>query len=111
MAELGELGLVQFRDLNPDTNVFQRKFVGEVRRCDEMERKLRFIEAEVKKAGLKMAEDRGWDESVPEFREIGELEANFETLEHELLEVMTSSVSYSTSQQLTSFKNAPKPFS
>ena len=32
---------MQFRDLNPDTNAFQRKFVNEVRRCDEMERKLR----------------------------------------------------------------------
>ena len=88
MAELGDLGLVQFRDLNPDTNVFLRKFVGEVRRCDEMERKLKFIEAEIKKAGgLKMVEDRNWDEKIPEFREIGELEAKLEGLEEELQEV------------------------
>lgn len=26
--------------LNPDVNVFQRKFVNEVRRCEEMDRKL-----------------------------------------------------------------------
>lgn len=38
--ELGELGLVQFRDLNPNVNAFQRKFVNELRRCDEMETKL-----------------------------------------------------------------------
>uniref|UniRef100_A0A2K5D4N6 V-type proton ATPase subunit a n=1 Tax=Aotus nancymaae TaxID=37293 RepID=A0A2K5D4N6_AOTNA len=49
VSELGELGKVQFRDLNPDVNVFQRKFVNEVRRCEEMDRKLlhhQFLSAE-----------------------------------------------------------------
>jgi V-type H+-transporting ATPase subunit a len=31
IAELGEVGLVQFVDLNPDISSFQRKFVAEVR--------------------------------------------------------------------------------
>jgi V-type H+-transporting ATPase subunit a len=35
--------------LNENVNTFQRKFVNEVRRCGEMERKLRYIETEVKK--------------------------------------------------------------
>lgn len=38
--------LIQFVDLNPDVSVFQRKFVGEVKRCEELERKLRYIERE-----------------------------------------------------------------
>uniref|UniRef100_A0A8C2ITZ5 V-type proton ATPase subunit a n=1 Tax=Cyprinus carpio TaxID=7962 RepID=A0A8C2ITZ5_CYPCA len=38
VSELGELGLVEFRDLNPNVNAFQRKFVSEVRRCEEMEK-------------------------------------------------------------------------
>jgi len=47
--ELGQLGLVEFRDLNPEVNAFQRNFVNEVKRCDEMERKLRFFEEQVRK--------------------------------------------------------------
>uniref|UniRef100_A0A671LXU6 V-type proton ATPase subunit a n=1 Tax=Sinocyclocheilus anshuiensis TaxID=1608454 RepID=A0A671LXU6_9TELE len=38
ISELGELGLVEFRDLNPSVNSFQRKFVNEIKRCEEMER-------------------------------------------------------------------------
>uniref|UniRef100_A0A8C0FEB4 V-type proton ATPase subunit a n=1 Tax=Bubo bubo TaxID=30461 RepID=A0A8C0FEB4_BUBBB len=43
VAELGELGLVQFRDLNVNVNSFQRKFVNEVRRCESLERILQFF--------------------------------------------------------------------
>ncbi|XP_038152455.1 T cell immune regulator 1, ATPase H+ transporting V0 subunit a3b isoform X1 [Cyprinodon tularosa] len=47
VSELGELGLVEFRDLNPNTNAFQRKFVGEVRRCEELEKTFSFLEQEI----------------------------------------------------------------
>ncbi|TPX33003.1 hypothetical protein SmJEL517_g03985 [Synchytrium microbalum] len=52
VAELGEVGLVEFRDLNPDVNAFQRAFVNEIRRLDEMERKLRFLQTQIEKATL-----------------------------------------------------------
>uniref|UniRef100_A0AAY5L6E7 V-type proton ATPase subunit a n=1 Tax=Esox lucius TaxID=8010 RepID=A0AAY5L6E7_ESOLU len=39
--ELGHLGLVQFKDLHPGTADFQRRFVKEVKKCEEMERILR----------------------------------------------------------------------
>lgn len=42
--------------LNEEVNQFQRKFVSEVRRCEEMDRKLRFIEAEIIKEGVKIPE-------------------------------------------------------
>ena len=35
------LGAVQFVDLNPDASSFQRQFVGDIKRCEEIERKLR----------------------------------------------------------------------
>uniref|UniRef100_A0A8C5IUW9 V-type proton ATPase subunit a n=1 Tax=Junco hyemalis TaxID=40217 RepID=A0A8C5IUW9_JUNHY len=38
ISELGERGLLEFRDLNPKVSPFQRRFVGEVRRCEEMEK-------------------------------------------------------------------------
>ena len=56
IAELGELGLVQFVDLNPDVSSFQRKFVGEVKRCEEMERKLRFIQREAMRDDISIFE-------------------------------------------------------
>ncbi|XP_036372550.1 V-type proton ATPase 116 kDa subunit a3 [Megalops cyprinoides] len=46
ISELGELGLVEFRDLNPNLSAFQRRFVGEVRRCEEIEKTLSFLEQE-----------------------------------------------------------------
>ncbi|UMM24893.1 hypothetical protein L5515_004911 [Caenorhabditis briggsae] len=86
VAELGELGLVQFRDLNPDVSSFQRKYVNEVRRCDEMERKLRFLEREIKKDQIPML-DTGENPDAPLPREMIDLEATFEKLENELREV------------------------
>lgn len=89
VSELGELGKVQFRDLNPDVNVFQRKFVNEVRRCEEMDRKLRFVEKEIKKASLPLL-DTGENPEVPFPRDMIDLEANFEKIENELKEINTN---------------------
>uniref|UniRef100_A0A8C7R115 V-type proton ATPase subunit a n=1 Tax=Oncorhynchus mykiss TaxID=8022 RepID=A0A8C7R115_ONCMY len=74
VSELGELGMVQFRDLNPDVNVFQRKFVNEVRRCEEMDRKLR---------------SKGYVRSN-DFISMTPSTATFEKLENELKEINTN---------------------
>ncbi|XP_075894678.1 V-type proton ATPase 116 kDa subunit a isoform X2 [Nelusetta ayraudi] len=89
VSELGEIGMVQFRDLNPDVNVFQRKFVNEVRRCEEMDRKLRFVEKEIKKADIPMV-DTGENPEVPFPRDMIDMEATFEKLENELKEINTN---------------------
>ncbi|CAH0552745.1 unnamed protein product [Brassicogethes aeneus] len=95
VAELGELGVVQFRDLSPDLNLFQRKYVNEVRRCDEMERKLRYLEAEINKDKIRMSY-KGENPPAPEPREIIDLESTFEKLENELKEVTQNEITLRT---------------
>ena len=56
-------------------NAFQRKFVNEVRRCDEMERKLRYLEKEIKKDGIPVL-DTGRNPEAPQPREMIDLEVS-----------------------------------
>lgn len=79
-------------------NAFQRKFVNEVRRCDEMERKLRYIEAEVHKDGVHVPDVKE-PPRAPNPREIIDLEVSeFEFLWFELIKdnriIMTNSGHY-----------------
>ncbi|KAM0792422.1 hypothetical protein ACM66B_005099 [Microbotryomycetes sp. NB124-2] len=48
VEELGELERIQFKDLNPDVTPFQRTYVAQIRRCDEAERRLRFLTQQIK---------------------------------------------------------------
>ncbi|KPJ18978.1 V-type proton ATPase 116 kDa subunit a isoform 1 [Papilio machaon] len=105
VSELGEAGTVQFRDLNPDVNAFQRKFVNEVRRCDEMERKLRYIEAEVHKDGVDVPDVKE-PPRAPNPREIIDLEAHLEKTENEILELSHNAVNLKQNYlELTELKN------
>ena len=54
IRELGVLGCMQFTDLNPELTPFQRRFVSYIKRCDEIERKIRYLNGEVKKMGVPM---------------------------------------------------------
>ncbi|GLV41213.1 Vacuolar H[+] ATPase 100kD subunit 2 [Carabus blaptoides fortunei] len=91
VSELGEKGAVQFRDLNGDVNAFQRKFVNEVRRCDEMERKLRYIESEVKKDDVHIPDVQELPRA-PNPREIIDLEAHIEKTENDIRELSQNAV-------------------
>ncbi|XP_077101298.1 V-type proton ATPase 116 kDa subunit a 1 isoform X1 [Siphateles boraxobius] len=84
--ELGHLGLVQFKDLNPGVTAYQRHFVKEVKKCEEMERILRYLEKEMVKSNIVIAATKE-KEMVPCPRDVLELESTFEKLEQELREI------------------------
>ena len=52
IRELGVMGCIQFTDLNPELTPFQRRYVAFIKRCDEIERKIRYVNGEVKKMGV-----------------------------------------------------------
>jgi V-type H+-transporting ATPase subunit a len=52
VRELGILGCFQFTDLNPELTPFQRRYVSYIKRCDEIERKIRYVSQESKKMGI-----------------------------------------------------------
>ncbi|KAJ1166216.1 hypothetical protein NDU88_006624 [Pleurodeles waltl] len=86
IAELGELGLVQFRDLNVNVNSFQRRFVNEVRRCEAMERILRFLETELENDKITIYQPATYPQT-PLPRDMIDLETVLEKLDSELQEV------------------------
>ncbi|XP_050538205.1 V-type proton ATPase 116 kDa subunit a 1 isoform X2 [Daktulosphaira vitifoliae] len=93
VATMGEAGVVQFRDLNSEMNVFQRKFVSEVRRCDELERKLRYIQTEVHKDHVHVpVPESSVFPFAPNPREIINLESQLERTENEILELSHNAV-------------------
>lgn len=49
--ELGKLGLVQFNDLNPQQSAFQRAFSANVRLCDDMQRRIRYLNEQIVRDG------------------------------------------------------------
>ncbi|XP_053143218.1 V-type proton ATPase 116 kDa subunit a 3 isoform X2 [Hemicordylus capensis] len=86
VSELGERGLVEFRDLNPHVSAFQRRFVGEVRRCEDMEKTFTFLAQEVRKAGLVlMPPEENLQAPLP--RDALQIQEQSETLALELREV------------------------
>ncbi|XP_050292259.1 V-type proton ATPase subunit a1 isoform X1 [Quercus robur] len=87
VSYLGELGLLQFRDLNADKSPFQRTFANQVKRCAEMSRKLRFIKDQISKANLLSSMRPVMQPDI----ELEELEIQLAEHEHELIEMNSNS--------------------
>ncbi|KAJ5815046.1 hypothetical protein N7474_006823 [Penicillium riverlandense] len=83
VSALGEVGQVQFRDLNPDTNAFQRTFTKEIRRLDNVERQLRYFHTQMDKAAIPMRSSTEFSDTLaaPLASEIDELAERSESLE------------------------------
>ncbi|KAI3959112.1 hypothetical protein MKX01_023788 [Papaver californicum] len=80
---LGDLGLLQFKDLNSEKSPFQRTYASQIKRCGEMARKLRFFKEQMSKGGV-----------VPSARamsradiDMDDLEIKLGELESELIEI------------------------
>lgn len=63
VADLGELGIIQFSDLNPGVSAFQKTFTSEIRELDELERKIKFLWDQAKIEGVEV---RSWATVAPE---------------------------------------------
>uniref|UniRef100_A0A8C8H4C5 V-type proton ATPase subunit a n=1 Tax=Oncorhynchus tshawytscha TaxID=74940 RepID=A0A8C8H4C5_ONCTS len=87
ISELGEMGLVEFRDINPSVNLFQRRFVSEIKRCEEMERILGYLLREIQKANIAVPEDDEICPVAPPPKHVLEIMEQLQRLEVELSEV------------------------
>ncbi|KAF2643539.1 V0/A0 complex, 116-kDa subunit of ATPase [Massarina eburnea CBS 473.64] len=75
VSGLGELGVMDFRDLNSETTAFQRTFTQEIRRLDNVERQLRYFHSQMDKASIPMRSIYDFNNSFtsPSATEIDEL--------------------------------------
>jgi len=83
ISYLGQLGLLQFKDLNADKSPFQRTYANQVKRCGEMSRKLRFFRDQMIKAGLSPSTRSALRPDI----ELDDLEIKLGELEAELTEI------------------------
>ncbi|XP_004595468.2 V-type proton ATPase 116 kDa subunit a 2 [Ochotona princeps] len=86
LSALGERGLVQFRDLNQSVSSFQRKYVGEVKRCEELERILVYLVQEIHRADIPVPEGESCPPAPP-LKQVLEMQEQLQKLEVELREV------------------------
>ncbi|XP_020179748.1 V-type proton ATPase subunit a3 isoform X1 [Aegilops tauschii subsp. strangulata] len=86
VSNLGDLGLLQFKDLNADKSPFQRAYAAQIKRCGEMARKLRFFKEQMSKAAILTSPTQFSGAPL----EIGDLEIKLGEFEAELTEVNTN---------------------
>ncbi|KAF2213927.1 hypothetical protein CERZMDRAFT_57937 [Cercospora zeae-maydis SCOH1-5] len=86
VSALGELGVMQFRDLNPETTAFQRTFTQEIRRLDNVERQLNYFRSQIEKNSIEMRSIYEFSNTfaAPSASEIDELADRSQSLEQRI---------------------------
>lgn len=83
VSYLGDLGLLQFKDLNAEKSPFQRTYASQIKKCGEMARKLRFFKEQMLKAGLSLSGKPMTRADI----DVDDLEVKLGELEAELVEM------------------------
>ncbi|KAL8160661.1 hypothetical protein V2J09_002198 [Rumex salicifolius] len=80
---LGQLELIQFKDLNAEKSPFQRTYATQIKKCGEMARRLRFFKEQIIQAGISLPANplKRNDQKVDD------LEVKLAELEAELTEI------------------------
>ncbi|KAL0686529.1 hypothetical protein Bca4012_086206 [Brassica carinata] len=84
VSYLGDLGLVQFKDLNSEKSPFQRTYAAQIKRCGEMARKIRFFKDQMSKAGVLPKDSL---ENGTHIIDLDDVELKLGELEAELVEI------------------------
>lgn len=89
VSQLGEMGLIEFRDLNEEVSAFQRSFVGDVRRFDEIERKLRYLKSQIEHSDVNVYNflDEDFASSSRGPHEIDEMEEKINAHENRIMKL------------------------
>ncbi|GLT86177.1 hypothetical protein SLE2022_043330 [Rubroshorea leprosula] len=83
VSYLGDLGFLQFKDLNAGKSPFQRTYATQIKKCGEMARKLNFFKEQLLKAGFSASAKPVMGNKI----DVDDLEIKLGELEAELTEM------------------------
>ncbi|XP_021753540.1 V-type proton ATPase subunit a3-like [Chenopodium quinoa] len=83
VSYLGDLGLLQFKDLNSDKSPFQRTYANQIKKCGEMARRLRYFREQMANAGISTPPKSFTTNDI----KVDDLEVKLGELEAELIEM------------------------
>ncbi|GMT25004.1 hypothetical protein PFISCL1PPCAC_16301 [Pristionchus fissidentatus] len=86
IGEIGVEGVVQIDDVNKGMSLFQRHFVRDVRRCDELERSLRYMERQIyeSRPPIQLMPIDAVHIEVPKASDINQLQTKIKDLENRI---------------------------